>query len=143
MLLSVLSSLTMIPGRGAFNSLPPTSLGLCNGIYGLPGTALLQVHEEGGRVQIQHVAPRQLGLMGQECSPDSWNRTESSQHGGEARRGEQAREAVWRDGQMHAWCVQAHVGRQPAGTLGCSHSLSSTSFPVLFPVLSTAWIIFN
>lgn len=56
MLLSVLSSLTMVPGRGAFNSLPPTSLGLCNDIYGLPGTALLQVHEEGSRVQIQHVA---------------------------------------------------------------------------------------
>lgn len=46
----------MVPGRGAFNSLPPTSLGLCNDIYGLPGTALLQVHEEGSRVQIQHVA---------------------------------------------------------------------------------------
>lgn len=54
----------MIPGRGAFNSLPPTSLGLCNGIYGLPGTALLQVHEEGGRVQIQHVAPPTAGADG-------------------------------------------------------------------------------
>lgn len=60
-LLSVLSSLPMVPGRSAFNSLPPTSLGLCNGIYGLHGIAFLQVHEEEGRVQIQHVAPDSWG----------------------------------------------------------------------------------
>lgn len=55
-------------------------------------------------------SPWQLGLMGQECSPDSWNWTESSQHGGEARRGEQAREALWRDGQMHARCGKTGCG---------------------------------
>lgn len=60
-LLSVLSSLAMAAGGGAFNSVPPTSPGLCNSIYGLPRTALLQVHEEGGRVQIQHVAPDSWG----------------------------------------------------------------------------------
>lgn len=140
----VLHSLTTVPGRGAFNSLPPTSPGLCNGICGLPGTALLQVHGEEGRVQIQHVVPDSWGWWDRNAVLTAGIGLKADwKHGGEARRGEQAREAVWRDGQMHARCVQAHVEEQPAGTLGCSCSLSSTSIPVFFPVLSTAWIIFN
>lgn len=48
-----------------------------------------------------------------------------------------------RDGQTHARCVQARVERQPAGTLGCSRSLSSTSVAILFPVLSTGSFLTN
>lgn len=133
----------MAAARGAYNSVPPTSPGPGIGIYGLPGPALFQVHEE-GRVQFQHVAPDSWGwrvrnavlTAGIGLKAASMER----RPGGESR---QERGCSEMDTHTHAHCVQAHVRRRPAGILCCSCSLFSTSVHVSFPVLSAAWIIFN
>lgn len=62
MLLSVLSSLSTRFLVEVLLIASHPSPGLWNGIHGLPGTALLQVHEDDDRVQIQHVAPDSWGL---------------------------------------------------------------------------------